>query len=74
MESTTWSQDEFGTAELGDKRRTSRLKAMARGLADRPGGKMTRVFEFGAELEGAYRFLENKDVSVAELERARGEA
>lgn len=74
MDLATWAHDEFGTAELGDKRRTSRLKAMARGLADRPGGKMTRVFEFGAELEGAYRFLENKDVSVEELERARGEA
>lgn len=74
MDASTWSQEEFGNAALGDKRRTERLKSMARGLAERPGGKMTRVFEFGADLEGAYRFLENPDVSVDELERARGEA
>jgi len=35
---------------------------------------MTRVFEFSADLEGAYRFFENPEVSVEELERTRGEA
>lgn len=47
---------------------------MAERMAERPGGKLTRVYEFGAELEGAYRFVESGDVSIDEMERARGEA
>jgi len=74
MHSTAWAQEEFGSADLGDKRRTERLKAMARGMLDRPGGKLTRVYEFGAELEGAYRFVESDEVEIDEMERARGEA
>ena len=74
MESTAWAQEEFGGAELGDKRRTERLKAMAARMAEKPGGKLTRVFESVAEREGAYRFIENSDVSIAEMERARCEA
>ncbi|MDC0666866.1 IS4 family transposase [Nannocystis radixulma] len=74
MESATWAQEEFGSAELGDRRRNERLKAMAGRMADRPGGKLTRVYEFAAELEGAYRFVESKEVSSEEMERARGEA
>ena len=74
METTAWAQEEFGSADLGDKRRTERLKMMAARMAERPGGKLPRVYEFEAELEGAYRFVENSEVSIAEMERARGEA
>ncbi len=59
---------------MGDLRLNERLISMARGLAERPGGKLTKVFPFGAEQHGAYRFVENSDVSIDEIERARGEA
>jgi hypothetical protein len=74
MHATTWANEEFGSAELGDERLNERLLVMAQRLADRPGGKLTKVFEFGAELHGAYRFIENDLVSSDEMERARGES
>lgn len=43
-------------------------------MAENPAGKLTQVFVDGAELEGAYRFVESDNVSTEELERARGEA
>lgn len=43
-------------------------------MAESPAGKLTQVFDDGAELEGAYRFVESDKVSTEELERARGEA
>lgn len=74
MESEKWAREEFGSAALGDKRRTARLVQMTQRMAQKPAGKLTRVFEFAGELEGAYRFVENEDVSIEEMERARGEA
>lgn len=47
---------------------------MARQMAERPAGKLTRIYESDSELEGAYRFVENGKVSFEEMERARGEA
>ena len=74
MSPAAWSKDEYGSADLGDERLESRLLLVATGLAERPGGKLTQVYEQDAERHGAYRFVENPRVSVAELERARGEA
>jgi hypothetical protein len=74
MQTATWAQDEFGTAELGDKRLNERLVLIAQRLVERPGGKLTKVLEFGAEQHGAYRFMENELVSSDEMERARGES
>ncbi|MBZ5711789.1 IS4 family transposase [Nannocystis pusilla] len=74
MQDAAWAQEEFGAADLGDRRRNERLKLITQRLAERPGGKLTRVFEVGCELEAAYRFVESPDISIDELERARGEA
>ena len=74
MSPVAWSKDEFGSADCGDERLNARLQLVAQGLAERPGGKLTEVYEQEAERHGAYRFIENSRVEVAELERARGEA
>ena len=64
-----WAEDEFGSAALGDERRTARVKAMAVVAMNRPAGQVTAVFE-GAAREGAFRLLENDEVDAAELARA----
>lgn len=69
-----WSQQEFGGASLGDRRRTSRLVAMGGRAAAKPHGNITAVFADGAEREGAFRFVENDDVQGPEITRAAARA
>lgn len=57
-----WAEAEFGEAELGDARRTSRLVLLAADAATRPSGKVTTTCESSATREGAFRFLENSAV------------
>lgn len=58
-----WAKSEFGSAQLGDARRTARLVQVASSAARRPDGNVTTVFRGGGPLHGAYDFLENKHVS-----------
>lgn len=73
MHSTTesqawsWSVEQFGHVELGDKRRTARLVQVAAAACQRPSGKVAAVFTHDAEREGAYDFLSNEDVSAEEM-------
>jgi hypothetical protein len=69
-----WAWEEFGHAELGDVRRTTRLVGMAALAARRPGGKLLEVFQTSAERQGGYGFVGNDRVSCAALTRAMCEA
>lgn len=68
LESTTdWAREEFGDAELGDRRRSDRLVAMAAEAARRPGGRVTQVFAQPAARQGAYDFLESQHGTAREI-------
>jgi hypothetical protein len=76
-----WAREEFGTAELGDARRTARLVALARQLGERPEASLPQALEDGAALKAAYRFFDNAEIAhekilashvVSSLERMRG--
>jgi len=54
-----WAADEFGDAELGDRRRTQRLVKLAAEVARTPAGTVTRACHTSASREGAFRWLEN---------------
>jgi hypothetical protein len=69
-----WSFEEFGSAALGDARRTARLVAMGRRTAERPSGRISEVFDSDAERQGAYDFLEGSAVSAAAIGAAVAEA
>lgn len=71
-DSSNWARVTFGSAQLGDVRRTSRLVRMAGRAAERPAGKVTEVFSGGAERQASYDLLENESVRPAELTRALG--
>lgn len=68
--SLSWATEEFGAAELGDRRRTGRLVRMAAGFADRPGGRVSGTFRVAPERNAVYRLLENKAVNPEEVGRA----
>jgi hypothetical protein len=58
-----WADTEFGAANLGDARLTSRLVALARRLATRPDCSFPRSLD-AAELKAAYRFFDNEQVDT----------
>ena len=71
-----WAQNEFGFAQLGDKRRNKRLVNIAQNLAINPGGTLPQAFPHWAELKAAYRFFGQrgvgfKQVLAPHLERTR---
>ncbi|MBV8613017.1 MAG: IS4 family transposase [Acetobacteraceae bacterium] len=67
-----WAQDEYGQADLGDARRTSRVVQMLERAMEYRAGKVTQVFPDGAERKGAYRLLENDQVQPESLIDAAG--
>lgn len=67
-----WAQEEYGQAELGDARRTSRAVQMLGRAAEQRAGRVTQVFASDAERKGAYRLLEDDDVLPESLIDAAG--
>jgi len=71
-----WAEEEFGDANLGDRRRTRRLVGLAAEVASRPAGTVTRACESSASREGAFRMLENDAVRseaiLKSMQRATG--
>jgi hypothetical protein len=65
-----WAQVEFGHAELGHGARTKRAVLMAQAMLERPGGRVTEIFEVSAEREAAYRALESPSVDALALGEA----
>jgi hypothetical protein len=81
MQAAEWAINEFGGADLGDKRRTDRLIETASVLAEHPQASLPEACADRAALQGAYRLLENAAVTPAgiqashvqeTLERVRG--
>lgn len=70
----TWSQEELGHAELGDRRLTKRAVQMLGRAMENRAAKITEVFPTDAEREGAYRLLENDRVLPESLVDAAGSA
>ena len=72
MEPMAWAEEQFGSVDLGDVRRTARLVRVAASAAASPAGTVTRVFADDAERQGAYDFLESPHVEADALERGVG--
>lgn len=66
--------EDFGDADLKDRRRSDRLVAMAAGVYERPSGLISEVFRLAADLHGAYDFVENDKVAPSSLIEALGRA
>lgn len=62
-----WAVETFGTADLGDPRRTDRLVKVAAALGENPSVSLPRSMRNWAETQGAYRFLGNGAVSHEQI-------
>src|SRR5512140_1861309 len=58
-----WAVEQFGSVELGDKRRTQRAVDMAQGMARRPADSLAQQMAGWNEQRGAYRLLDSEAVS-----------
>ncbi len=58
----SWADDIFGSAELGDLRRTRRLVTLASSLAQHTGLSIVQSSHPAAEVECAYRLMRNPAV------------
>ncbi len=57
VEHEDWIETEFGTADLGDDRRTQRLLTLMGQVAARPGASLPEACGSRGQLKAAYRFL-----------------
>lgn len=62
METARWAEEEFGSAELGDERRTRRLKQLGTAMAEHGSSALSEVCEDWAEQKAGYRFFSNEGV------------
>jgi hypothetical protein len=61
----TFGQDHFGSAQLGDRRRTRRLVQTADRILENPGGTLPAKLSDPAALEGLYRLVKQPSVTHA---------
>ena len=62
-----WAVENFGTAELGDLRRTDRLVKMATALAENPSASLPESMRNWGDTLAAYRFLDNEVVTHEQI-------
>lgn len=74
MQSTNeWAQLNFGTCELGDKRRTKRMVQVAAEVANNPSASLPNQIEKWGDLKAAYRLFDCDDVTFEQVARPHWE-
>ncbi len=68
MRPAQWGEKEFGSARLGDRRRTQRLVAMVTRLVQSPTGRLPQAFPAWKDLKAAYRFLDHVEFSPEQIQ------
>jgi hypothetical protein len=68
LESEHWASNEFGTAELGDRRLTQRLVSIAQTKGEMPGASFLETVQGQpAAVAGYYRFIERPDDTQVDM-------
>jgi Transposase DNA-binding len=62
-----WAVKTFGSAELGDLRRTDRLVKMATAIAENPSASLPESMRNWAGTLAAYRFLDTEDITHEQI-------
>jgi hypothetical protein len=73
-EKKEWAEEEFGRANLRDKRLTERLVQLASVLGEQPSGSLPEASGSPAMLKAAYRFFDNEWVTPEEMLKSHIEA
>lgn len=63
LQPAAWAEEQFGSAKLGDERRTRRLVMSAQRAAQRPGGSLPQMMQDPAALDGFYRLVNCEQVT-----------
>ena len=63
----TWAEEEFETVDLGDKRLNNRLILLAARFAASPTASIPGACSGWAEVQGAYRFLDQDDIGWEDI-------
>jgi hypothetical protein len=64
-----WAEAEFGSAPLGDRRRTERLVKMGTSLAQTPTGTLPQAFPEWKELKAVYRLVNHVEFGMDEIQQ-----
>jgi hypothetical protein len=67
LDVSVWAEEQFGTCDLGDARRTRRAVHTAALFAADPSGSTPKQTETWDDCKAAYRLFDNKDVTFAGL-------
>lgn len=67
LDRPNWAVTEFEQAPLVDRRLNRRLSALANDMARLPGAPIPQACQTGAQIQGAYRFLENDFVEPEQI-------
>lgn len=70
---TQWAQLNFGTCQLGDKRRTKRLVQVAEQLGNHPSASLPNQIERWGDLKAAYRLFDGDEVTFEAIARPHWE-
>ncbi len=70
---TEWAQLNFGTCELGDKRRTKRLVILAEQLGSHPSGSLPHQISDWGDLKAGYRLFSQEAVTFEAIARPHWE-
>lgn len=74
MESVSqWAHLNFGSCELGDKRRTNRLMKVAEGIASNPSASLPSQTESWGDLKAAYRLFDREEVTFQAIAKPHWE-
>ncbi len=63
FDTNTWAEETFGTCDLGDQRRTTRLVNVAQRIVNHPSGSFPNQMGTFAELKAAYRLFDTDAVT-----------
>lgn len=67
LEPAVWAEENFGTCELGDARRTRRAVQVAQQMAEHPQGSTPDQTENWGDLKAVYRLFAEADVTFEAL-------
>jgi hypothetical protein len=63
LQTECWAEEQFGTCELGDQRRTKRLVKLATQIAAKPDASTPQQMEVWSDCKAAYRLFEQPEVT-----------
>jgi hypothetical protein len=69
LQAANWAQQTFGSAPLGDRRRSERAATLAAAMAVHPGFSIPAMFDSPGDIKAAYTFLDRPEATPDRLQQ-----